>query len=553
MIALLLIISSYIVNNILWVGKSPIYFYRDSIMNISWAVYYGKAWRNEKLAYGPDLIEVLNSNNINPNGSIYYYDGSPGTLKGLIAKKENITTRDLLKFYHPPLWFMFLGSLFFLFGFRLWVIYLAQFLLGATTIGLTYLVGKRLFSSTAGLLSAFILSTLPSFLIITRQGFLETMICPLVLIGVILVDYILKYPLGRFYYILLGLVCGIGMLIKSTFILYIVIFFLVIVIFADKKEISLFSLLKIFFLALILIILIALPWYAYACQSFLAYSNMGIAKGRSQYLFDTKNFFVIFAVLKNVQLGSVLFVLFVIAAIRSCVKPKLYSSYLIFFLICGYLLKVFLPFAVIIRHFSPFLPLVIILICCSIVDLYKFKRWVAVSLVIFSFIRGYGWMVLPLPCLLDQMSYFYDDIGTKSCKHLYSNYATDVKSGNLVSSFAPLNYMQQRVVYDEIKKVPSSTGLRLVKIISPSKHILEAKTLAGALSLYSIFDGFPLIIEDPHLRLSKPFKDRIWVFLNSSNKDMLIVNKIKMKLGYIATVPLLPAVKCDIFIEYGND
>lgn len=548
--SLLLIIFGYVSNNLFWGVESPIYFYRDSIMNIHWAVYYGKQLRNEELAYRPDLFQLLEDNNINRDTNIYYGEGYSDIFKGPISKKEKINISQLLKFHHPPLWFVFLGSLFWVFAFKLWVIYLAQTILGGVTIWLTYLVAKKNYSATTGLLSAFILSTLPSFLIITRQGFLETMVCPVMLIGVMLVERILKYPLKRVYYILFGLICGIGLLVKSAFLPYIIIFFLVIFTFGDKRKIFCLSFLRNLLISTILIVLIALPWYIYAHESLLDYSISSIDKGRTHSLLDIKSIFVMLPILKNVQLGDVLFILLILLLIRFCVKMKLPVFHLIFFLICGYLFTVLLPHAVIVRHFSPFLPLVIILICCGIIDLTRFKRWIIASLVILGFIHGYGWMIPWLP-QLDQMRYFYDDIGTKKVKHPYSIYAANINSNNPFSSFVPLPKMRQREIYNKIKEIPFSSGLRLIKIINSNKHILEAKTLAGALSLYSMFESYPLIVESPDITKYKIFKDRIWVFLRNAgeNVDLPSIDGERLRLKYVVSVPLTPMIICDIFRE----
>jgi hypothetical protein len=541
-VGLSLIIFGYILNNLFWGIKSPIYFYRDSIMNIHWAVCYGKTLRNEVSAYHPDLFDILESNHIKRDSNIYYPEEYSKIFKGPIAKKEKITIKDLLKFHHPPLWFTFLGGLFAVFGFQIWIIYFAQTILGAITIWLTYLAAKKILSPTTGLLSAFILSTLPSFLIITRQGFLEAMICPMVLIGIMLVDYILKNPIRLAYYLILGFVCSIGMLIKSTFFIYSISFFIVIIVFVDKKRISYSLFLKNLIFSIVLNIFIALPWYIYAYESFLYYFITSLCKGRAQFLLDPKNILIIFNIL-NGQLGSILFILLIIEIIYFCFKPRLNVTSLTFFLILGYLLTIFLPLAV--RHFSPFLPLATMLICYGITDLSRFKQWIITGLIIFGLIRGYGWF-FPNFFQTDQMSYFYDDTGIKEVKHSYSIYVTDINS-RLFSSFAPLPDMQQKTVYNTIKEIPTLSGLKLAKIINPDAHILEAKTLAGALSLYSMLESYPLIIEDPNITKYRPFRNRIWIFLRSSGNS--IINIKDAELNYITNVPLSYTVSCDIFRE----
>lgn len=552
-ISLLLIIFGYIGNNLFWGRKSPIYFCRDSITNIHWAVYYGKVLSNEGLAYRPDLIKILENNGVKRDSNIYYPEEYSKIFKGPITKKENITIGDLLKFRHPPLWFMFMGGFFAVFGFQIWVIYLAQAILGGITIWLTYLVAKKIHGSGAGLLSAFVLSTLPYFLIITRQGFLEAMVWPMMLIGIMLVGCILDNPLRRIYYLLLGLVCGITLLIKSVSIIFISIFFLLIPIFIDKRKVGFFLLLENLSISIILIMAIVLPWYTYAHEQISKYALALIDKVRHLRLFDLLNISVIVPILKNVQLGLILFILFVLVIIGFCFKPRLKVSYIIAFLACGYLFTTFLP-TISVRPYSVFLPLAVMLTCYGIMNLSKFKPGLVFFLVIFGLIRGYGWL-FPNFSQLDRMSYFYDSIGTRRVKQKYKIHSTDISSNNIFSSFAPLPPMQQRAIYDKIKKISSSSGLRLVRIIKPDKYALEAKNLTVALSLYSMLESFPLIMQKSlNLRSNKPiepFKDRILVFLRDVNEDINLsdVNIKRASLKYVASISLSPTISCDIFKE----
>jgi len=551
-IGLLFIIFGYVGNNLFWGRESPIYFITDSIDNIHWAILYGKLLRNEGLVFHPDLFEILQDKDINniEFSRVLYYPEYVNLFKDKILQQKKINASDILKFHYPPLWFMFLGGLFAVFGLQLWVIYLAQSLLGAITIWLTYLVAKKIYSPAAGLLSAFALSTLPYFLIMTRQGFLEVMLCPMILIGIISVHCILKYPLKRIYYIFFGLICGVSTLIKSSSLIFIIVFFLVITVFVDKRKINYLSLFKNFFISSILMLLIALPWHIYAHESFLYYITAILEKCKDAHLSNLKDILVLLPMLKNAMLGVVFFVLFILGIIRFCIKPKLVMSFLLVFFICSYIFTLFMPFIIIDRHFSLFLPLPIILICCAIMDLSKFRRWMVFFILIFGLIRGYGWLV-PKFSQLDTMRYFYYEITSVNIPNENRIYVTDINSNNLFSSLAPLPRWQQRAVYAEIKKIPSSYGLRLIRIIdSDKKHILEKMTLSGALSLYSLFEGYPLIEEEPSLNLYKSFQDSIWIFLKSPdiNINFSSMDEEKVKLKHISEVFLSPTIICDIFL-----
>ena len=549
LISLLTIISGYIANNLLWGLRSPIYFYRDSLMNIQWAVHYGKFFRNERLVYNPDLVQVLQEKNIQRDTNLYYREEYNETLKGPISGKKKITLQDLLKFHHPPLWFIYLGSFFAIFGFQSWAIFIAQAILGGITIWLTYILGKKVCSVPVGVVSAFMLSTLPSFLSLTRQGFLEAMVLPVLLLAIIYIDYILKYPSKRIYYLIFSSVCIIGILAKSIFFLYVLLLIVIAIIFSDKKYLrrSIYN----FSVSIGTIILASLLWQLYNHEKLSFYYNMAIDKGMAQTLFNPGNIINMLLVLKNVQLENVLFILFILAVVIFYIKGRPANiSYVVFFLIFGYVIIIFMPFAVIVRHFSPFLPLVII-VTCSVLMSFKYVRLhTIVFLLVFSLVRGYGWLIPNFP-LLDQKLYFYDDIGTKRVKHSYSIYARDVEPHSF-SAFAPLGPLRQRAIYGAIKKISSFSGVRVVRIIGPGKYAFEKKFLGGALSLYSIYENYPLIVEGPYREQYTPFEDRIWIILRDSEKDVDFSKgtlRDSSRLKYITGVLLSAKVMCDIFKE----
>jgi len=499
------------------------------------------------------LFKILGNHTLQINPYIYYQEYAD-FLAGPFTIQKEISFIDLLKFHHPPLWFMFLGAMFWLFGFHVWVIYFSQTVLGVFTLWLAYAVGRKIWGHSVGLLSALVLSTLPSFLIITRQGYLETMICPILLIGVALVYSILEYPLTCRNYILLGLLCGVGMLIKSTFLFYAFLFFAVLIIFVDKKMISSKVLLKNIALFFSLMILIALPWYTYAYKNILYYYLLLIDKGIVSSLFDaTKGIFAILPLLQNIQLGSFMFFISILSFISLYIKPKFHTVWITFFLVLGYSLTAMSCLSIIARHFSPFLPLLIMPVCYGIINLPWFKHYVVLCLVIFCCIQGYGWF-MPSFIQINQMRYFYDDIGmSKSGKEEYHSYVTDVNPGDLFSSFAPLPAMQQKTVYEKIKNINFNSDLKLVRIISHRDLRLEKNTLGGALSLYSMLETYPLLIEDVN---AVPFKvcfpqERIWVFLRYSNEsvDFSILDGNEVTLIQSGSVSLLPTVTCDIFSE----
>jgi len=184
-------------------------------------------------------------------------------------------------------------------------------------------------------------------------------------------------------------------------------------------------------------------------------------------------------------------------------------------------------------------------------DLSKFGRLILPFLLIFSFVRGYGWLI-PKISRLDTMRHFYYEIVTMDVLNENRVFVEDINTSNPFSSFAPLPRWKQRAVYDEIKKIPTLYGLKLVKVKgTDKKHVLEKRTLSGALSLYGMLEDFPLIIEEPDYKFHGSVKDRIWVFLRDSDKDINLPNtdEKETKLKYVTSVFLSSAVTCDILIE----
>src|SRR5262249_47458942 len=87
----------------------------------------------------------------------------------------------------PPFYSLFIGGVAWLFGDELRVLMLVQHLLGATTVVLTYGIGRMLFGPTAGLLAA-LLTALSGPLIVTEHYLMSE--C---LFGFLLVAALLAY------------------------------------------------------------------------------------------------------------------------------------------------------------------------------------------------------------------------------------------------------------------------------------------------------------------------------------------------------------------------
>lgn len=558
-VSLLLIIGCFIGNNLFFCKKSPVYFFRDSIMNINWAVCYGKCMQKKQAILYPDFFRALASKGIAVEGSIYYWrnyeDGFTRDCYPASFKKINLDLCYFLKHHHLPLWFLFLGGLFVICGFKVWVIFFAQAILGGITLWIVYFAAKKIHSSGAGLLSAFVLSSLPFFLMISRQGFLEVMLFPAVLIVFIISKYILCFTDKRKYYLFLGIVFGAGMLIKVSFLIVVIVTLFVLGVFVWKRKKDRRFFLKNIFVSISIAGTFSLPFYVFCSKCLWPYTKGMILKGKKDFFIDPHCIEVLVSILKNVELGSILFVFFVFSLIYYMIKPRLKTSFLMVFIIFGMLFTVIIPMSLTARHYILFLPLIVILICCFVMDLPKLKRVIILFLVIFSFIRGYGWLFSGF-FPVDQMRYFYDEIGTTKVAQKYGCYAKDVISPGQFSSLCPLPAMRQREVYDEIKKISVASELKVVRIIDFDKYTLEKKILSGALSLFSGFEDKPIFIEMFESAKygffnSKPFDGRVWIFLRGDDENAVLSGEYggNVPLKYVTSIFLSSGISCDILKE----
>ncbi|MBN1872240.1 MAG: glycosyltransferase family 39 protein [Candidatus Omnitrophica bacterium] len=552
-IILSLIILFYIASNLLWGMRSPVYFYRDSIMNINWAVYYAKAMRGEGMAYRPDLIRILKDNDIIRDYNIYYSEAYSDVFMGPIGGNERIEVGDLFKLHHPPAWFLFLGSLFALFGFKVYVIYLAQSILGAVALWAMYVVGKRMHSSSLGLFSAFLLSTLHFFLFVTRQGFIETMLYPVVIMSFMLCRSILTSPSKLGNYFFLGAIFGFGMLIKASYAIFIIIFFIVLAFFLILKRSPKVAILRNVIISAIVMAIMALPYYSYVIDKLWPYAVSMFVKGETNYYFSPADIFGLFFILKTL-LGQVLTVVFIFTLVYSLARPRLPLSFLAAFVAFGCIFTISLPLSLNVRHYTLFLPFIILLICRSIMDMGSFKKIAVASLVVFGLVRGYGWL-MPHVFKGDSMEYLYDEIGTKDTKQGFHVYPRGVEYSNPFFSFAPLPPLDYRTVYDIVRGIEGRAGLKVVNIISSgAPYKMETKGLAGALSLYSLIENVPLIIEGGGAAFRHPFKDRVWIIARG-RKDAIDKSRLykerNVDTRYVDSVFLSPTIICDIFIEGG--
>lgn len=548
-IILTVIVISFFGNNLWWAKESPVCFYEDSLCNMLWAVYFGKYFKQDNSTCKPELVRILQEYTI--DGGVAYSSEYNDFFRGPICAGK-ITLKRLLNFHLPPLWSMFLGVIFALFGFHLWVFYFAQSLLGAATIIATYFLGKKIHSSSLGILSAFILSTLPDFISVIRQGFLEVMITPVLLLGMIAVIRIINNPLRKKHYIFLGVVCGIGMLIKNTFLLYNFVFLFVITGFIGRKVNY-----RNILIVIGIMFFVPLWWHICAYREVTDYFNLALLKSRIYQIYP--DYSHVFYMLKNIQLGNIFFIFFAVGVIYFFRKAKTKNLLAVFiFVFLGYVFSYSSSLAVIVRHYYPFLPFLTFIVCYGILNLGRFKRYVIIGVLFFGFFQGYGWLMLKSPWL-DQMQHFYYQVGVRKISHFFVFYAGDINSNKLFSIFSPLPNMRQKEVYETIKGIPSLSGVRIVQIQDlGGGDTLERRALCSYLTLQSAFEGYPLIVE--HIFCPSRFmdtmicEDRIWIFLRGYRDIIDAPRRINSpdNLTYIKSISFSSQLRCDLFKEKTN-
>lgn len=121
--------------------------------------------------------------------------------------------------YYPPFFMLFPIPFLWLFGETLNVAIMSNIVYFSILIFSVYGIGRHVHSKKAGLLAAFIVSMFPSIYGFSRMFWMDFPLTSVVALSIFL---LLKTELftSRKYSILLGVVTGVGMLVKWTFVAY---------------------------------------------------------------------------------------------------------------------------------------------------------------------------------------------------------------------------------------------------------------------------------------------------------------------------------------------
>jgi 4-amino-4-deoxy-L-arabinose transferase-like glycosyltransferase len=189
-----------------------------------------------------------------------------------------------------------------------------------------YLIGTKLYNEDAGLFGAFCVSMYPIVIEYSRDYMLDLPLASVVALSVFLLLKTSNYQ-NLFYTMLAGVSLGCGMLVRWTFIFFLitpVIFFLIKGLKAKDKKLKVTS---NFFLCIIICFIICMPWYLR--NLIMIFSTRSGELGRTDLTF-IESIFYYFKIIPG-QISFVISVLLIIGVILFYHRQKLNLNY---FLIC---------------------------------------------------------------------------------------------------------------------------------------------------------------------------------------------------------------------------
>lgn len=324
--------------------------------------------------------------------------------RDVLQQSQGHIFRNLLNVtgYYPPIYHLSALPFMAFFNYSLSVACLVNLLYLLILIWATYGIGKKLYNEHTGSLAAFLVAVYPYIVHITNTFVIDLALTSMVTLGIYLYlrseDFTKKWPS-----ILFGAVCGIGVLVKWTYIFFLAgpllytgwRFFTVK---ADKKNIR-----QNIIIAKAIALVIALPWYTFNLIRFIRYSirfsGIGANEGDpvilslSSWLYYGKNLLL--------QVQPVFLVLFIIGLVVYLVTWKRQNKVLLWWIAVPYIILTLIRNKDE-RYTLPFLAAISIISCFWLVNIRKdVIRYILVSLVMVFGITQY------FVTSFDQVSYYY--------------------------------------------------------------------------------------------------------------------------------------------------
>ncbi|MDD5492440.1 MAG: phospholipid carrier-dependent glycosyltransferase [bacterium] len=285
--------------------------------------------------------------------------------------------------YYPPVYHLSALPFLALFGYSLSSACLVNLFYLLILVWATYGIGKKLYNEITGVMAAFLVSAYPYITHMTNTFVIDLALASMVTLGMYLYlrseDFTKKWPS-----ILFGLVCGIGVLVKWTYVFFLAgpllytgwHFFTAKV---EKKKIR-----RNIIIAKIIALVIALPWYTYNLIKFIRYSirfsGIGANEGDpvilslSSWLYYCKNLLL--------QIQPMFLVIFIIGFLIYLVTWKRQNKIIIWWIAVPYIILTLIRNKDE-RYTLPFLAAVSIISCFWIANIKKdFLKYIFISLIV---------------------------------------------------------------------------------------------------------------------------------------------------------------------------
>lgn len=296
-------------------------------------------------------------------------------MKSVYETYERIFRDD----FKPPLFFL-TAVPFLLFGIDKNNIIMSNLIYFAILLFATYGIGKRLYNFKVGILSAFLVSMFPTVFALSR-----TLMLDFALMAMVALTFYL-FVLNEFdsfkFSLITGIVIGLGILTKQGYFIFLLpmLFYL----FLQKNNLKNKKIIRnVIFSIMIGLLISIIFYYAHSGRVYYSTSLWFLYNKKELVPFSYRPYFYLRSILTR-QLLPFFSSLFLTSLLFYLLKKKYFLPIMIFILLL-FFSNFFFSKAD--RHILPIFPYIAIMISGFIWSLEKFRRFLIISLVVFSFLQ----------------------------------------------------------------------------------------------------------------------------------------------------------------------
>lgn len=237
----------------------------------------------------------------------------------MINRIIRVNEGEILSFLYPPFFPFFAAILNFFFGYSIMLSKMSNIFFVAILLFSIYFIGKKMNNPNPGLLAAFIVSMYPFVFGLSRMFMLDFALTAMVCFSFFCLLYTERFT-NRLYSILFGISMGLGMLVKFTFIFFIIGPFAIEILSISKgngliynRNRTIFNLIIVFILGS----LIAGIWYSSRLPLFWYFNvtylrQLKIPELMAPKIFSIQSLSYYFNALFNAQITPFFFLLFLV-------------------------------------------------------------------------------------------------------------------------------------------------------------------------------------------------------------------------------------------------